>query len=398
MSESIIPSIAIIGLITIILYSLLIAVKAAEDSYPRRIYIAVLLFWTIAISFFACRQIYFVDSGRDISGYLYCNLILTGIFCQISLMAYAIAVLFHTHSKLKSVLIFLLPAIIVAVANMVWNLYNGINWFHYYPTFEELKQDMFSITVMLRISMLLVQVFYMGALIYSAAKLVPIYNRYLSNNQANEEYNLHWIYKYIIAITMISVVYFILAIIPNDITMTIYCAVTTYAFMLLTNCVWVYKSFPKFNEVNLNWSLKGGWRAEFAKDSDDILDINAIEISVNKQSEIPNIIDELNMYIVENKLYANTDLTMKETLTEYNNPSITSVILISQLAERDHTFQSFIRQIRIECAKELIKNANGELLYKDIFLQVGFRHYSSFSRAFTTVIGVSPTQYKPDIY
>lgn len=394
MIEIIIPSVAITILITTIIYGLVVAVKAAEDSYPRRVYITVLLVWIFTILFLGYRQFQLVETRETISGYLYCNLILMGIFCQISLMAYAIAVLFHTKIKLKNLLIFLLPAIAVAVANVGWNLYKGFGWFHYYPSMEALKQDIPSVTVALRISMLLVQAFYMGALAYSAIKLVPIYNKYLSNNQANEEYNLHWIYKYITGISIITVVYFIVATMPSNYTTTLYCVVTTYAFMLLTSCVWEYKSFPKFYEVNLKWSIRKGWTAQFANESHELLSEDPIETCEEEQLEVPNIVDNLKIYIIENKLYANVDLTMKDTLNSFNNDEITSVILIHQLAERSLTFQSFIRQIRIECAVAMMAETKGELLYKDIFYKVGFSHYSSFSRAFTTVMGISPAQYR----
>ncbi len=394
MIDKIIPLIAFAALIATFIYSLCVAVKVAEDTYPRRVYIVVLVIWIIVIGFFAYRQITFADSGREVDGYLYCNVIAMGTFCQLSLLAYAISVLFYTKINLKSVLLFLFPAVIVVGANVVWNLCNGISWFDYYPSLDALMADFFSVTVMLRISMLVIQAFYVIGLYYCAKSIVPIYNKYLSNNQANEEYNLYWIYSYMFGYSLIMFVYFIVALAPNAWTMTLYCLVAIYAFIILTGCVWEYKSFPKFYEVNLQWSLKEGWSAKFADNSRDILELEEKPSENINVEDIEDVVDDLRLHIITTKLYSRIDLSIKEVLADYNHPQLTSGVLIDQLSQHGYTFQTFIREIRIERAVAIKSDMHNNILYKDIFPQVGFSHYSSFARAFTIVKGVSPSQYK----
>lgn len=383
MIEYLLPVLSGTMLFMTIVYSIYMVLKEAEVSYQRSVYISIMLFWGFAIFSLIVRQLYFVINGIEIDGYLYCSSIILGMICLLSMLWYVIAVLFQKRILVKWIIILLLPAVLTVVANLAWNHYNDIPLTHHFSTFADFKANIFSTTALLRYSMLIVQLAYILILIYSIKRLVPIYDKYISETHSNEQYNLHWLYKYYRVICMISVVYFILCFFPNNYTYTLYCIVAASAFVIFTSCVWEYRSFPKIEDIKPSWTLIDGWSAKFSNETEGD--------SIAEHQIDSGIVVALERYIIDHQLYANVDLMMKELLANY--PNLTSNELIYQLDQEGATFQSFIRKIRIERAAEIIRASENKMQYKDIFYQVGFSHYSSFSRAFTSVMGVSPANY-----
>lgn len=60
--------------------------------------------------------------------------------------------------------------------------------------------------------------------------------------------------------------------------------------------------------------------------------------------------------------------------------------------ETGSTFCDYLRNVRIEKAKELLKDMNNSAL--DVSKAVGFRNYIHFSKIFTRVVGVNPAKYR----
>ncbi len=56
------------------------------------------------------------------------------------------------------------------------------------------------------------------------------------------------------------------------------------------------------------------------------------------------------------------------------------------------TFTEYLRNVRIEKAKELLKDMNNKAI--DVYTQVGFLDYNHFCKTFTKVVGMSPGVYK----
>ncbi len=99
-------------------------------------------------------------------------------------------------------------------------------------------------------------------------------------------------------------------------------------------------------------------------------------------------------WVKESKCYRDRTFSIKDVITEF--PEMSGARLIDMFASHGYTFQSYIRECRVHEAADIIKRSQGDMQYKEIFSKVGFSHYSSFARAFTAVMGVSPSKYSSD--
>lgn len=79
------------------------------------------------------------------------------------------------------------------------------------------------------------------------------------------------------------------------------------------------------------------------------------------------------------------------TLAKMENYSVTSFIKWFE-REMGCTPSAFLRMLRIEKAKELLKQ--GQMSILDIALAVGYSNHAAFTRAFRKRMGISPTDYR----
>lgn len=382
MLEILAPIIAVSLLICVLMLSIIIIARVGQKSFSRNVYLGVLVFWCIVLFTECYRLIMFADRGIDFSGYLYGTLIIMSTPCQLSLIFYAATVLFHRHINTKMMLLFLSPALVFMALNIGWDIHQKLPIVNYFHSLPELKANTRTVTFALRISLLIVQFLYMVFAVYSIRKIIPIYNRYLASTQSNENYNLHWLYRFMTALCAIALVYFITAFYMSPLNIIIYSLVASASFVLLISCIQEYESFPKFSEVKLQWSLKKGWHTLQR------------HTTSNTPLKARKSFQEILSWITENKLYANADFSLKELLNDF--PNLSNTTLIETLELEGFTFQSLVRHIRIQMAIKIINETSADdLRCKDIYYQVGFSHYSSYARAFTSVMGIPPSQYKP---
>ena len=100
-----------------------------------------------------------------------------------------------------------------------------------------------------------------------------------------------------------------------------------------------------------------------------------------------SIIDQAVLYI--NKNY-NKDISLADVSREVNiSPYYFSKVFKDEMGEN---FIEYLTNIRIEKAKDLIKNS--ECSMKEICVMVGYSEPNYFSRSFKKKVGVTPTEYK----
>jgi len=111
-----------------------------------------------------------------------------------------------------------------------------------------------------------------------------------------------------------------------------------------------------------------------------------------REATYENLYNKIIVYLEASNSYYNFDFS----LVQLANALDTNVSYISQ-AIRFHTdtnFVSFINKYRIEKAKEMIRNnilEKHSLYY--VYSSVGFKHQSTFNKAFKHQEGITPTEY-----
>ncbi|MFD0670796.1 helix-turn-helix domain-containing protein [Cohnella sp. GCM10027633] len=100
------------------------------------------------------------------------------------------------------------------------------------------------------------------------------------------------------------------------------------------------------------------------------------------------VVHRVRAYIEEN--FGNPDLSLSLLGEQFNmNTSSLSTLFKEEFGEK---FVSYLCQIRMERAKELLRN--GDLPVQDISGMVGYQHTMSFIRTFKKTVGVTPGDYR----
>lgn len=123
--------------------------------------------------------------------------------------------------------------------------------------------------------------------------------------------------------------------------------------------------------------------------------------AIKKQQEKPgldedrvdSLVNRLTDFMVKEKPYRNSDLTIKQLSEQVDIPGY----ILSQLIndELDQNFFDFVNRYRIEEAKEKLSNpANDNLTILSIAYDVGFNSKSVFNTAFRKYEDTTPSQYR----
>lgn len=172
---------------------------------------------------------------------------------------------------------------------------------------------------------------------------------------------------------------------------------STYAFNISNVLNAILKScdnFPILYEDGINYHQK---LLDF-KTSDELFNwfdslivhikkINGEIISDNIQKNLNKIIDYIESHYTDNELSL-------ELLAEKVNISVSYISAILK-KEKNTTFVKYLTQLRMEKAKEYLKNPNMKIV--DIAERVGFSEAYYFSHSFKKYQGVSPKEYREQV-
>ena len=112
-----------------------------------------------------------------------------------------------------------------------------------------------------------------------------------------------------------------------------------------------------------------------------------------KNTEIIAQIQYIKKYMIEQKPYLESKLTLRELAIQVNIDSRELSILINQHIGQH--FFDFINKYRLKSAMEILKNSSKkELTIQQILYDVGFNSKSSFNTAFKKHTGHTPTEYR----
>ncbi len=126
-------------------------------------------------------------------------------------------------------------------------------------------------------------------------------------------------------------------------------------------------------------------------------------VSKNDSSEKENIhiknriqegyLDKLLLYMETEKPYLNPNLSINDVSENTSIPAyMLSQVINSRLGKN---FFNFINGYRIDASKKLLKDkGNAERSILDILYECGFNSKSSFNKAFKSLTGMTPSQFK----
>lgn len=116
--------------------------------------------------------------------------------------------------------------------------------------------------------------------------------------------------------------------------------------------------------------------------------VNVKEEDLNENKIVQKLIIEFTIDYISNNYYKDLTLTCMSNLVSKSYNYFSTLFK----NETGYNFSTYLRNVRIEKAKELLKNIDSKAM--DVAKEVGYENYIHFSKTFTKVVGVNPAKYK----
>lgn len=382
-----------IDLIPIFLFCVLLTVLAMEalmlyrytnHNILQRTLMSIIGIWFIISIILVTNLIHIFQEGNEpqIPGvFNFFDIMISsiGIF---SLLCYPIMVIQPRLISLRDSLLYLSPLISTIIIYLVWHMVTDIPVDQRHMSMYDLQAHIYSVPVIMRFLMVLFFSMYTIMVLYNLWNLAPIYNKHREGTYSDTAYNVKWVRGVVVAIGSMLVMNIILLFWKTVITETIYAAVAVTLFIILTDNA-VFRKVPEAENMSLKWSFKGGWEAKEKK-------IKEPE-SKEEDNRLETLGKRLDQWMKESKPFSNPEFSAKDVFKAFPELNYSSMTYI--LAQQQHTFQSYVRQHRINEACRLMQK-NPALKGCAISYNIGFSSPPSFTRAFVAVMGVPPVQFK----
>ncbi len=302
-----------------------------------------------------------------------------GVPCFISIISLPAAVLNTQLLRTKSWLVLSTPMILALIGYYAWHWIMGNNPAAQY-TQAEMWQNITDPTIIMRLSLITLFTICIIATLISLWQMVPIYSKYIEENLSDSAYNVEWIKVSIIMVAVIAICYFAMLIACSPYVTLAYIISITIFFTYLIDISLFHRPLEGIAPLDVRWRRGLGWH----------VNTEAIETKASGR-ELKTIGAKIDAWMSESKQYTMIDFTTENILNEFTE--LSQQELTEFFRSRGETFQSYVRGYRIRLACEIIKTNGNNISAKQLFSDVGFSHYSSFSRSFVTVMGQSPSQY-----
>ncbi len=372
------------SIIAILSLGVVLNLKYAQNNIYKYYLVSTFIFWLVV---FACVYVKFyvddlgcIDYNFDLVSV---RVMLLGIPCFLSITSLPVTVLNAQLFKFGYWLKVLSSIALVVVLYFGWHYATGNDPFVRYETYDELLQNITSVSLLLRLFLYVVFLIYVVAFLVSMYSIVPLYNRYIEDNVADCNYNVDWIRTFVKFTSAVSVCYFVLVLTNSPYINCLYLIALLFVFGYIIDVSLFHKTIEGVEPLILRWSFKGGWRVVGTKRYEGCQDQSTLRL---EQSW-----DEINHWMKSESPYVNVEFSTQDVMIQF--PDLTAYDLTAIFKLRGESFQTFVRNYRINRACEIVHNCKGDISSKQLFGQVGFSHYSSFSRAFTTVLAIAPSEY-----
>ncbi len=381
---AIIPAINQFGLaavISLLLSGFVLSYKYAQRGVYKRYLLSTFLFWAVVLTFVYIRAIYMQSSeGHSYFEILSIRTLLLGIPCFLTLVSLPVVVLNAHVLRLKYCALVIAPIFVVIMACFGWSWATGSDLYVVYSSYSELMMDITSPAVIMRIAIYMAFLGYIIFLTAIAYRLVPLYNQYIQDNVADSDYNVDWVATFIKYVWLVSAAYFLMAFTASPFIITFYLISLILMFGHIVDESLFHKTLDGVEPLGVKWRPKSGF----------------VIASLNNQTNqsmdrLEQAWVELNSWMTSKRPYINVEFSIQDMIEHFRNLTNNDLTLLFKL--RGESFQTFVRNYRINRACEIVRECDGDISSKQLFGMVGFSHYSSFSRAFTTVMDISPIEY-----
>lgn len=287
------------------------------------------------------------------------NIIAGGLLALVLFLIYPIEIIRPKWLNKKRLLVISSPAL------LLYSLYTIYRFFYSHLIFLD---------EWLRIMFIVMNIAYGVCTLIIIEINIKAYNKELETNFSNlRNHRLEWLRKVSIALAVLTLVW-INWILNGGVT-----AGTIYMIlMLLTISTTIYQGL--FHESAYLY-LKPS-ELEFSQDEE-----------IQSQQSFKEFAEKIDEWMQTEKPYLRQDLQLSDLVQVLNiNRTYTSRIFNEYIGS---TFSSYVRMKRVEHAKRLLIEQPYSTI-EEIAKRCGFYSSSTMNKAFTTILGATPTQYRKD--
>ncbi len=373
----------VIALIAILLFGSALIIRYRWHSAYRRFLLSMFSVWALIMTAMVVvfNRNNFVLPLNE--GVLNMDLLLLGLPCFFTLIIYPGVAMISNLLKFKNWLILILPMAVFVGIYFIVHSALGVDPFIKFESFRYILDNITSTVVVLRLMMVAIFITYIVTILNSIKHIVPIYNKWVKENYADSSYNVDWVLTHILIMGCISCCYFLLISWASIYANTIYLISVIALFLHVIDRALFHKTFEKINNINIRWSFKKGWHIEESETKEEVSDLTSKYIRTLGQ--------EVDEWMLRNSAYCHPSFSINNIISDFDG--VSHEVLTEVFRSKGENFQSYVRKFRIESACSKLKSHKGVEFPTSLYAEVGFSHYSSFSRAFNVVKGESPSRY-----
>lgn len=306
------------------------------------------------------------------------NVLIAGCLVMATLACYVIEVLRPGYLTFKRFVVYISPVVVSAGAYLAYRFAGGevaeyYSIRHLFPPF--------TLDMALRLLIFFLTLGYMALPVYLVLRYSKEFTDYLIQNVADpEDYDLDWLRKIMIILSVMYVFYLILLVTDSAVLYVIDKTTILIIWYYLFYKALFLKVIPLEHSFEKSWDLP--YHAEEEEEENDDEKRNAL---------CKQYAEEVKNWFGKEKPYLRDDLR----LTDLQRVFPISRSYLSQLFNRELgcSFSDYVNSLRIEESKRLLET-EPDTSIQEIAERSGFHSISTFRRAFVKHTGSMPSEYR----